>query len=207
MNNLATIVLAAGLSRRMGAVNKLLLDVQGAKLVRSVVDACAGVSDCPVTLVTGFEAEKITAALDGTNLNIVHNKSFADGQVSSVLAGLAHAPVAKSYLLALGDQPALTPRTLDELLQAHKNQGHDQITIPFVDGHRGNPIVIPAKLRKRILTEKTNLGCRGFTRNHPELVFAYSSQTRAFVDDIDTPEDLARERARCAPSAESSTKA
>ncbi len=76
-----------------------------------------------------------------------HNSRFEEGQMTSVDAGLRAAPVAETYLVALGDQPQITADCLDELLKAHDQSGGDRITIPIVEGARGNPIVVPASMR------------------------------------------------------------
>lgn len=195
MHDVATIVLGAGLSRRMGAENKLLTPLGDAPLVVRVVRACAAVSTVPVTVVLGHEAPLVEAALRGTGCNTVLNPDFTDGQMTSVSAGLTHAPAAAKCLLALGDQPFLTACHLRALLQAHQQGAKGRITVPFHAGQRGNPIVIPAALRDRIIAGQTNLGCRHLTRTVPDIVHSYPTPDPAFVTDIDTPQDLARARA------------
>ena len=194
MHDVAAIVLAAGMSRRMGPENKLLMPLDDAPLVVRVVQACAAVSSLPVTVVLGHEAPLVETALRGTGCNTVFNPDFAEGQMTSVGVGLAHAPPAGNYLLALGDQPFLTANHLCELLEAHRTGSIGRITVPFHAGQRGNPIVIPSRLRDRIIADRTNLGCRHLTRSVPDMVYSYLTPDAAFVNDIDTPQDLARAR-------------
>jgi len=195
MTDVVAIVLAAGLSRRMGAVNKLLLSVGPEMLLRRVVDACAAVADQPVVVVTGHQEDAVRAALRGAPVVFVHNPRFEAGQMTSVDAGLRGAPVAEHYLIALGDQPDITPDALNALLAAHYGDANGRMTIPMVAGQRGNPIVVPELLRARMLADPVNLGCRKLTRTAPELVHEFQTSDRSFVTDIDTPEDLARARA------------
>ncbi len=190
MSDVAAIVLAAGLSRRMGNANKLMQPLHGQAIVKHVVQACLNVSDHPVTVVIGHEADVIRNVIAGERVHCVENPSYKDGQMTSVDAGLRAAPDAENYLLALGDQPFLSAGSLAELLAAHDLNAEGRITVPFVDGTRGNPIVIPAAQRTRMLTDPVNLGCRKLTRTSPELVHMFSSNDRSFVFDIDTPDDL-----------------
>lgn len=174
----------------MGSVNKLLLPIDGQALVRRVVAACAAVTEHPVTVVTGHQDVAVEEALRDAQVIFVHNSRFEDGQMTSVDAGLRGAPIAQTYLLALGDQPLITSDDLNELLNAHHEKADGRITIPMVDGVRGNPIVVPEIQRARMLADPINLGCRKMTRNSPQHVHAFETGNRSFIVDIDTPADL-----------------
>ena len=202
MSDTAAIVLAAGLSRRMGAANKLLLSVGDDVLVRRVVLACAAVTDHPVTVVTGHQSDLIKDFMRGCPVVFVHNPDFEDGQMTSVDAGLRGAPAATNYLIALGDQPRITASCLTALLEAHHAQARGRITVPMVEGSRGNPIVVPAELRARMLADPVNLGCRNLTRTAPEFVHEYNTPDASFLVDIDTPADLALLQAELHPHTE-----
>ena len=190
MSDVAAIVLAAGLSLRMGALNKLLTPIGDDILVSIVVSACAAASDHPVTVVTGYQAEVIELAFHNAPTNFAHNINYKEGQMTSVDVGLRRAPKAETYLIALGDQPKITKECLKELLEAHAAQRSQRITVPIVDGQRGNPIVVPAVLRSLMLSDPINLGCQKLTRKSPELVNKYATPNKSFIIDIDTPQDL-----------------
>lgn len=202
MTDTAAIVLAAGLSRRMGAANKLLERVGETALLRGMVIACAAISDHPVTVVTGHESDAVKQLLRGLPVRFVHNDRYAEGQMTSVDTGLRHAPFAQTYLLALGDQPKITVDCLRALLNAHHVEPDDRITVPMVNGVRGNPIVIPANHRASMLADPVNLGCRKLTRTSPEILRAFTTTDDSFVVDIDTPDDLARVRFELEPHRE-----
>ncbi len=59
---LSAIVLAAGLSRRMGPANKLLLDVGGVPLVRRSVEIVLAHPFAEVVVVTGHESSRVEEA-------------------------------------------------------------------------------------------------------------------------------------------------
>ncbi|WP_417410953.1 nucleotidyltransferase family protein [Hoeflea sp.] len=190
MYDTAAIVLAAGLSRRMGDVNKLLIEINGVPMIRATVSACAAVCDAPVTVVTGHQAPDIEQALVGLPVRFAHNPDFASGQASSVVAGLQAVPEAKTTLVVLGDQPLLDRTALEWLLEMHRASDQTRITIPVNGAERGNPLVIPLALKAALLADKTNPGCRNFTRDNPDKVHRVETQDPAFFKDLDTLEDL-----------------
>ena len=63
MTRIAALVLAAGRSQRMGAANKLLMEIDGAPTVARVVAAVLASKADPVLVVTGREADAVGPAL------------------------------------------------------------------------------------------------------------------------------------------------
>ena len=63
--NIAAVVLAAGRSTRMGAINKLIAEIGGKPLVRIAAEQALASRAAPVIVVTGHQREQVEAALDG----------------------------------------------------------------------------------------------------------------------------------------------
>jgi molybdenum cofactor cytidylyltransferase len=183
------VLLAAGLSSRMNGPNKLLLDVGGAPLVRRVAEAVVAVTDTAPTAVLGRDAPRVEDALQGLGFRFTRIDPTL-GQAQSVRAGLTAALDADETLIALADQPLLSPEALTALLTAHR-AAPARITVPMSGTTRGNPIVLPRALRTEIAQGGPNLGCRAFTEKHPHLVHAFATDDPAFFTDIDTPADYA----------------
>lgn len=187
MDKEGAIILAAGLSTRMGKDNKLLLPWGGGTVIRRVVETYLAAIDGVVTVVTGFEADDITEALAGLDLAFVHNRDFADGQQGSVAVGLGAAPPAEVLFIGLGDQPLLTPADLQAIFAAQAN-APEKIAIPFRGEDRGNPLAVPAALRARLTENAERPGCLRFTRDNPQLVTRVEMTTDGPFTDVDTPE-------------------
>ncbi|MFT4743311.1 MAG: molybdenum cofactor cytidylyltransferase [Yoonia sp.] len=187
MDSFGAIILAAGLSRRMKERNKLLLPIDGKPMVRHVVETYLAAVDGQVCVVTGFEAHRIEVALAGLRIQFIHNADFEAGQPFSVRAGLLSAPDLQHVLIGLGDQPQLTKADLRALIAAHLAGDFHKISIPYQDAVRGNPIVVPAAMRARLLADQANPGCGKFTRAHPELAQHIPLTQAGFFNDIDTP--------------------
>ena len=197
----AAVLLAAGLSRRMGERNKLLIEIGGEPLVRRTakVYLAAGVD---VHAVLGFEAREVRAALEGLPITFVMNPHYEEGQQSSVRAGVESLPRGYDALLvALADQAALTPADIANLLGAFAARGGDRIIVPFFQGLRGNPVAFPVHLAATMRAAGKNAVSRAFIDNNPQLIEQYEAADERFIIDIDTPEDLASFGKRIKPAA------
>jgi molybdenum cofactor cytidylyltransferase len=187
----AVVLLAAGLSSRMGAQNKLLIEIGGAPLVRRTAQTYLA-AGCDVFAVVGHEAETVRAALAGLPLTIVENPDFAKGQPTSARAGIDAVPEGyEAVLVALSDQVALRPADIRDLLGAFAESARDRILIPYFGDQRGNPVVFPPELVREMRESGRNVACRKFIDSHPELTRRYQAANDHFIIDIDTPEDLA----------------
>ncbi|MEO9779681.1 MAG: nucleotidyltransferase family protein [Sedimentitalea sp.] len=188
MRDITAIILAAGLSRRMGDCNKLLLPVGGVPMIRHMVDVYSAATTRPVLVVTGHDADDVAKALTDSGARTVFNADYAQGQPTSVACGLRAVNDAGAVLIGLGDQPLLTAGDIRDLLAAHTSADPQRISIPALDQHRGNPIMVPDALRSRLLKDPRSPGCKTFTRAYPEHVQFHALSARGFYADIDTPE-------------------
>jgi molybdenum cofactor cytidylyltransferase len=183
------VLLAAGLSQRMGAPNKLLMPIGGEPLVRRSLRLYSDIAR-RVVVVFGHEAERVQAALDGLAYAGVFNENYQAGQQSSVSAGLGAAgSSADAVLVALADQPLLTGSDIQALVDTFADSPRDKIVIPYRGEVRGNPVLIPRAIVRRILDQGENPGCRRFIDANPDLVMRYPASNTHFTTDLDTPED------------------
>ncbi len=181
------ILLAAGLSRRMGADNKLLLPYAGQPLVRHTAAILLRAGLHRVVAVTGHDAKQVEAALDGLDIEITFNPAFATGQMSSVVHGLQTlGDEAGATMIALADMPYLRPDDYRGLMTAFLGCGGNRIIVPHFHEQRGNPIILPAADVQAVITGDLNTGCRQLIRDHPDRVFAFPVESAAYIRDIDT---------------------
>lgn len=96
-----------------------------------------------------------------------------------------------AVLIGMGDQPLLTSGDIRALLAAHAAADTSRISIPALDQHRGNPILVPENLRSALLADPKSPGCRKFTRAHPEHVQFHALAAPGYYADVDTPEAYA----------------
>ena len=185
---ITAILLAAGQSTRMGARNKLLLDIGGQPMVRRVAETLLASHVDAVIAVLGYEHAAVAEALEGLPLRIVVNLGHASGQMSSVRVGIeAIDGDPAAIVVALADQPALEPADIDFLIDAFTALPEPKILIPIRGGQRGNPIVLPGAERQKLLDGGFNFGCRNLIEQHPEAVAKIEVSNPHYLQDIDTP--------------------
>src|SRR5437867_12321699 len=108
----AGVVLAAGLSTRMGR-NKMLLRIGSRSLVRRAVETALSARLEPVLVVVGHERERVEPELHGLSCTAVHNPQYAAGMNTSLRAGArALADDVKGSVVPLGDMPPVGATTV-----------------------------------------------------------------------------------------------
>ena len=186
----AAVVLAAGLSRRMGAPNKLLLSLGGEPLIARTVRTVLHTGFDQIVVVLGHQAELVERALQPLGVRSVLNPDFEAGQVSSVRAGLAAlVPSVDAVMICLGDQPLLEVSDLGALKRAFRERPHGSIVVPTWGEQRGNPVVVDWSSAEQTLRRGENYGCRNFLDEHPERVYRWPAPNERFLRDVDLPSD------------------
>ncbi len=190
---IAAIVLAAGSSTRFGEANKLLAQIDGVPLAVRVIAAIkrGGIAD--ITVVTGHQSERVTAAVAGQACRIVHNARHIEGMGTSVAHGVSSlAEDIDGVLIAQGDMPGVDGALIATLCRSFVEGGSDRVVYPLLDdGRQGNPVLWP----KRLFGELAKLtGDRG----GKQLIAAEGGNAIRLVTagpaaavDIDTPDELA----------------
>jgi len=186
----AAVVLAAGLSRRMGAQNKLLLPMAGQPMIRRVVASVLAAGFDEVVVVLGHQAEDVQNALAPLEVRCVINSDFETGQVSSVRTGLgALTRPSDAVLVCLGDQPLLDSGDLRALRAAYAARPHGSILVPMRGNRRGNPVLMDWQSARETLERGLAFGCRQFMDENPERVYRWQAPNDHFVRDVDEPAD------------------
>jgi len=189
---IAAVVLAAGLSRRMGRP-KLLLDLGGAAVIRVSVERILAAGIDEVVVVTPPDAAGLAAALDGLAVRYAVNADPAAGQATSIVAGIrALAPETDAALIALGDQPTLPADVIPALVRARAETGRP-IAAPVYRGERGNPVLFAASVFPELCALSGDRGARGVIERDAARVALVPFDV-PMPPDLDTPDDYARLR-------------
>lgn len=197
--HIVALVLAAGQSRRMGAANKLLADIDGAPMVRRIVDAALASKADRVVVVTGHEADLVRGALDGLDVSFVDNPDYAGGLSTSLRRGLgALDETVDGALVCLGDMPQVSADLLDRLIAAFDPVEGRAICVPVTQGKRGNPVLWGAQFFNQMAEVSGDVGARHLIGEFAEAVCEVEAGDAGVLTDIDTPEALAAYRQRSA---------
>lgn len=185
------VVLAAGLSRRMGH-NKLLAELNGKPLLRHAVEAALASRVDPVIVVTGNDAPGIKNALTGLNVTFAHNDRFADGLSTSLQSGIAALPNdCDGALVLLGDMPGITPALIDHTIAAFNPAEGQAICVAAQNGKRGHPVLWGRQFFAEIQGLSGDAGAQSLMARHAAQIGEVEAADDAPFTDIDTPEALA----------------
>jgi molybdenum cofactor cytidylyltransferase len=186
---IAAILLAGGLSRRMGRP-KLLLDLRGQPVIRRTVEALLGRLD-DVVVVTGTEDAALREALAGLDVRFANNPRPQNGQGSSIAVGVrALKPWTRAVLIVLGDQPRLPDPVVPTLIESFERIGKPIVT-PVYRGVQGNPVLFGNEMFAELAALTGDAGGKAVLGAHPDGV-ARIAFDLPMPADLDTPEDYAR---------------
>lgn len=183
----AAVILAAGLSRRLGR-SKQLLPWRGTTLLGYTIDVvrAAGISEIAVVL--GHDAAAVRTAVTDRPVVFIDNPEYASGQGTSVACGArwAQQRTCRRVVFLPCDQPLLTAAHLGTLLAAHPAA---DACMPRVAQQPTSPVVWARHTLGLLATLRGATGGR--------QLFATGTLVPTYVDldapellrDIDTPED------------------
>jgi CTP:molybdopterin cytidylyltransferase MocA len=177
------LVLAAGGSTRLGRP-KMLLDLGGRPLIQHALQPLLDAGMPRVCVVLGAAADAVRAALPtDTRLSVVWNPAWSSGLASSLQAGLRECWGADAVLVALGDQPSVTPQVVARVLAAAP--GHALVVASHAD-RLVHPMLFGRALFPELDALRGDVGAREVVRRHqPEAVRVAGTEPR----DLDTRED------------------
>jgi molybdenum cofactor cytidylyltransferase len=136
---------------------------------------------------------RVSAALADRPLTLVANPEPEGDMLSSVRCGLRALPDGcDGVLVVLGDQPAVRPELIVEMIRAFRETGRT-IVVPTWHGTRGHPLLFSAAYREEILRDHNAIGLRGLLHAHPDEIHELDAADPAVLSDVDLPEDYDRE--------------
>ena len=173
--------------------NKLLLPFGEHTVLGQII---AVLQACPldeIIVVTGHEQERIQETLGRHHpggLRFVYNLNYAAGEMlSSIQTGLAAiSGDCDAALVALGDQPQIERRIVEQILAAHDQQ-EGAVVIPSFNRRGGHPILVKRACWPEILALPSGANLRDMLRAHADWVRYVAVDTPSILRDLDTPED------------------
>ena len=183
------VILAAGMSSRMGEA-KQLLRLGNNTLLGQVLENVRSSAVKDIVLVLGHEAERIKERISTENLSVVINESYRQGMGTSLRAGLAALPPdVDAALIVLADQPFVLPKTLDLLMHGY-TRSSAQIVIPTYKGFRGNPVLLGRSVFSEVMALTGDIGCRAIFGKHLEGIAKVPVEDIGILLDMDSKDDF-----------------
>ena len=159
-SRLASAVLAAGASRRLGHPKQLTLH-RGAPLVRLAAECICQSRAQATAVIVGANAGAVRAALGSLPIEVVPSPDWEQGMAASIRAAVAWAEERESdaLLLVLCDQPRLNAAHLERLMAEFERTG-----LP-VASHYAHKNAVPALFPRSLFGALAALsGDRGASR-------------------------------------------
>lgn len=191
---ISIILLAAGLSRRMGAANKLLLPFQGKTMLETTLDQLLQVQNAEIIVVLGHEAEQIRPLLENYQVKVVFNPYFENGMTSSIQAGVnAASEQSAGFMICLSDMPLIQMLDYHQLacFFLDKIQSETRVIVqPVFEGKPGNPVIFSKMYKPDILALDFPEGCKPIVQAKRPFVQQVNINTDAVLRDADTEDDF-----------------
>lgn len=188
---IAAVVLAAGLSERMGRF-KPLLPLGSCRIIERVVTLfqAAGVSD--IVVVTGHRAAEVRQAIAPLNVHCVENPNYHQDMFASVRVGLrALTGQSRAFFIHPADTPLVRPQTVQRLMAAFWDTSA-AVCYPIFSGRRGHPTLIDTGLCDAIQQWSGVGGLRAFLRRREAESLDLPVADEAVLLDLDSPDDYRR---------------
>ena len=190
------IVLAAGMSRRMGEKNKLLLPLGAKTVIESVIEEIISSTANKTIVVLGFQHAKILEKLNKYPVEFIFNSSYRKGQTTSIQSAMSLiTQESNGFMVCLGDMPLLKTSDYNWLID-HFNQsidpGRPKILRPTYKGNPGNPVIFDKRYVREIMACGSEDGCREVIRNNHGNYKPIEVNELKYFFDIDSSEDYDR---------------
>jgi CTP:molybdopterin cytidylyltransferase MocA len=187
--HVAAIILAAGLSERMGEF-KPLLSLGGMTILERCVAIFReeGIGD--VRVVTGHRGAELEPLLERLGVQTVTNPGYTEGMFSSVRAGVDSLGVEVDAFFVLPvDVSLVRSATIRRLLSFHKQGQGADVIYPRFRGIRGHPPLIAAVHAREIAAWQGGGGLKAALDQWESTALDLDVADGNILLDMDTPED------------------
>ena len=193
---ISAILLAAGLSRRMGEANKLLLPYKEKSILETTLRALIEADVQEVIVVVGFEEKRICQIVDRfERVTVVMNTQYAEGMMTSIQVGIrAMNEESQGMMICLADMPFIRTKDYNDLIEKYREicvvkEMAKPIVRPSQESRVGNPVIFHKYYQKRLLTHTQKSGAKAVIKAYQtDFVKIWTNNERYFKD-IDTVED------------------
>ena len=193
------IVLAAGKSSRMGRTKALLpIGSSGETFLTRIIRVLREGGAGAIVVVIGGDAAAVRASLPSEDASItaVDNPRYEEGQLSSLLVGLAaveqRQDSVEAVMVTLVDLPLIAASTVRSVLDAYREKPGAPLVRPRRGNRHGHPAIFNHSIFAELRRADPSMGAKPVVHAHAaEEVNVDVGDEGAFID-IDTPEDYER---------------
>jgi molybdenum cofactor cytidylyltransferase len=188
---LAAVILSGGASRRMGSP-KALLSYHGTPFLEHLLAVTQHPAIGVRRVVLGADAEAISQQVALAPDEVVVNKDWEQGQLSSIHAALRSLPPnTDGMLLCPVDHPLVSASLVGNLIEAFLRD-HPAVVVPSYRGRRGHPVVFSATTYDELLNAPMDQGARAVVWAHKGEVHEVSTTEEGCVLNLNDPNAVAK---------------
>ena len=183
----AALIVAAGMSSRMGAF-KPMLNIGTISVAQRIVATFQQAGVDKIVMITGYNAVALERHLAGSGVIFLRNENYETTQMfDSVKIGLRYLQdKCDKVLFTPVDIPLFTASTVKTMLASGA-----ALACPVCQGEKGHPLLIDNGLISEILCDSGEQGLRGATGRCSTPMQHVPVEDSGTLFDADTPEDFA----------------
>lgn len=182
---ITAVVMAAGLSKRMGA-DKLSLPLEGKPIFMHSLSHVCEMPFAQRIVVTN--QEQIAQYAKACGFQVVPSPDAALGMGHSVAAGARAVHENVDALMFLNaDQPFMTREIVGKLCDLFEEK--NQIIVPCIAGKPSSPCIFPIRFRAELSALRGEQGGRQVYRRHLDETYFAEQQSAEVFTDFDCPAD------------------
>ena len=183
---IGALIVAAGMSRRMGEF-KPMLSIGSISVAQRVVATLSQAGVSKIVMVTGYNAVVLERHLAGNGIIFLRNEDYEHTQMfDSVKIGLRYLlDKCDRVLFTPVDVPLFTAGTVRSILDSGA-----ELACPMCQGKQGHPILIANRLIPEILNDCGEQGLKGAMDRCSEPLHRIDVADFGTIKDADTPEDF-----------------
>lgn len=201
--NIGAVIIAAGLSSRMGAF-KPMLNIGSISVAQHVINTFHQAGVTKIAVVTGHNAKQLEQHLADSGVVFLRNENYRTTEMfDSAKIGLSHwKDTCDRILFTPVDIPLFTSNTVEKLIQTPA-----EVACPVCGGKRGHPLILSASAIHTILKDSGEGGMKGAISRLAVPMVPVEVDDFGTLRDADTPEEFEilvnyhHSRTGCAPAA------
>jgi len=186
---LAAVILSGGASRRMGSP-KALVSYQGASFLEHLLSVTRHPAIGVRRVVLGPDADAISRQVTLAPEEMVINRDWELGQLSSIHAALRSLPEGtQGMLLCPVDHPLVSAALVDALVRTFL-ETRAPVVLPMFEGRRGHPVIFAAAVYEELLRAPMDTGARAVVWAHNSDLQEVSTTEEGCVVNLNDPDAL-----------------
>ncbi|WP_022849637.1 nucleotidyltransferase family protein [Limisalsivibrio acetivorans] len=179
------LIMAAGLSRRMGR-EKLLLPLEDSTILGYMLRSLP--LDEFERAIAVVSSKDVADIFENMGIEVIFNRAPEKGKSETIRLGTKALEGASGIMFLVADQPLISPETVSALCREY-TENPNSIVIPVYCGNEGNPVIFPPECYEPLQNLSDDSGGRVVIEDNRGIVRKVDCGDNCQSLDTDTEED------------------